>query len=516
MTASTSKKLAFHTAEQFKESFFEPEPASIGYVFIGKNTSWPNEDSPNYISDTVYDEKSVWDNMYAAKKITGSEVELVIPKVIWETDVKYREYDDTIEQDELLVANTQQDLKPMYIFTSENVVYKCLANNSSANSTVEPTGQNLSANGLINTSDGYIWKYMYSIKPTNRFLTNNWIPAPISTAALDYDVTDVTVVDGELVHILVTNSGSGYVESVVDVSTFISGCTTLQLSNTTNVAANMTVTGTGIPSPTHITNVDTPNSKITISNSTSGSGGGTGNTLSLSTRVYIQGDGSSATANATVSNGTISKISLTTSGIDYTYANVDIYGTGVGSSARAILPPKWGHGYNPAKELGGTNVIISMRVGEVDSSEGGIISTNTSIRQYGLLRNPHKYGSNTAANNATANSVISQTTDVTLISGDLYTLDELVFQGASIESASFFGYVNDQTDTELKLTNVKGTPTNGDPLKGTITNLTGRIVITSVNPEFQPYTGGILYVENIQKIERTDGQAENLKFVIKF
>jgi len=516
MPASTSKKLAFHTAEQFKESFFEPEPATVGYVFIGKNTSWPNEDSPDTISDTNYDEKSVWDNMYAAKKITGSEVELVIPKVTWTANSKYREYDDTITQDELLIANTQQNLKGLYALNSENNVYKCLSNNSSANSVSEPTGQNLSANGVINTADGYIWKYMYNIKPTNRFLSNTWIPAPTSTSALDYDVSDTTVVDGELVHILVTNAGSGYVESNVSVSAFTSGCTILQLSNTTNVAANMTVTGTGIPSLTRISNVDTPNSKITISNSTSANGGGTGNTLSLITRVYIDGDGSQATADATLANGTISKILLTTPGIDYSYANISIYGTGTGANARAILPPKWGHGYNPARELGATNVMISMRVGEVDSSESGVISTNTSIRQYGLLRNPHKYGSNTAANTATANSVISQTTDVTLITGDQYTLDELVYQGPSVNTASFFGYVNDQTSTEVKLTKVKGTPTNGVPLKGTITNPTGRIVVTTANPEFEPYTGGILFVENIQKIDRTDGQAENLKFVIKF
>ena len=278
----------------------------------------------------------------------------------------------------------------------------------------------------------------------------------------------------------------------------------------------MTVSGTGIPSLTYISSVDTPNSKITISNSASANGGGSGNTLFLTTRVDIQGDGSQATATATLSNNEVSSILLTTPGINYSYANVSVYGSGTGATARAVLPPKFGHGYNPAKELGGSNVIISMRIGEVDSSEDGLISTNTSIRQYGLLRNPHKYGSNTAANNSTANSVISQTTDVTLISGDEFELNEFVFQGTTSNTATFFGYVNDQTSTEVKLTGVKGTPINGVPLKGTTTNPTGRIVVTSTNPEFEPYTGGILYVENIEQIQRTDGQAENLKFVIKF
>jgi hypothetical protein len=37
-----------------------------------------------------------------------------------------------------------------------------------------------------------------------------------------------------------------------------------------------------------------------------------------------------------------------------------------------------------------------------------------------------------------------------------------------------------------------------------------------MNPEFQPYTGDIMHVENIVKTERTDGQAEVLKFVVRF
>jgi len=51
----------------------------------------------------------------------------------------------------------------MYVMTSARNVYKCLSNNNSALSTVEPTGDYTSSNGNIATSDGYIWKYMYNI-----------------------------------------------------------------------------------------------------------------------------------------------------------------------------------------------------------------------------------------------------------------------------------------------------------------------------------------------------------------
>ena len=43
-----------------------------------------------------------------------------------------------------------------------------------------------------------------------------------------------------------------------------------------------------------------------------------------------------------------------------------------------------------------------------------------------------------------------------------------------------------------------------------------RTVVKLDNPEFEPYTGDIMYVENVESITRADGQAENIKFVIRF
>lgn len=511
----TSKKLAFNNAEQFKESFYEPEPTTIGYVFLGNSIGYTNEDTPDTITDTVYNEKDVWQNMFAAKKVTGNDVELVLPRIEWTGDTKYREFDDTIQLSDLISSNTTQNLKPMYVMTTNRNVYICLSNNSSANSTVEPSGKNLSANGNIQTADGYLWKYLYNIKPTNKFLSNTWIPVPTSTAKLDYDTTPIIAVDGELNHLILTSGGNGYVHSNIFVTPFTTGCTILSVANTTNLAANMSVTGTGIGGGAHIATVDTINSLITLSTPTTTTGGGANNLLSISTRIYIEGDGTSAIAIPTLTGNQISEIVLTTYGKGYTRANISFYGTGTGAAARAVLPPKWGHGFNSAKELDATNVMISMKIGEVDATEGGVISTDTSFRQYGLLRDPYKYGETSQANNSTSNTVISQTTDVSLIAGGLYNLDEFVYQGTST-SPTFSGYVHAETSNEVRLIKVKGTIAIGSPLKGTATNPTGRTVVAATSPEFEPFTGDVLYVENITKTQRTEGQAESLKFVIRF
>jgi len=111
------KKLAYNNAEQFKESFSEESAPTIAYVFIGNHVPYANESSPDSIVDTVSSEKQIWDNMFAAKKVTGNDVQLVIPRVNWTANTKYRNYDDTIEVDDLFTTNTAHNLKPMYVFT---------------------------------------------------------------------------------------------------------------------------------------------------------------------------------------------------------------------------------------------------------------------------------------------------------------------------------------------------------------------------------------------------------------
>ena len=516
MSEYTSKKLSFNNAEQFKESFFEPEPATIGYVFIGNHIPYANESNPDIISDTIFDEKTIWDNMFAAKKITGNDVELVVPKKVWEAGKKYKQYDDKLELENLISSNASQNIESFYVMNSERNVYKCLSNNISSISTIEPTGQNLTANGVIETGDGYVWKYIFNIKPSNKFLTNEWMPAPTSVTKLDYSPSSLVPVDGELVKIVVTNSGSGYIHSNVTVSSFSSGCTQLTLANTTNVSENMLVAGLGIPTGTHIQSVDLINTRITLSLPTTSNGGGSGNTILVSTRISIEGDGTGATATPILNNNSIQKIEVTSFGKNYTFGNVIIYGTGTNASARVVLPPKYGHGYNPAKEIGATNVMISVKIGEIDSTENGLISSNTTFRQYGLLKDPHEYGSNSAVNKSNSEFVVSQTTDVTLIAGDAFDLNEFVYQGSSINNTTFSGYVHAQSANEVRLTMVKGSITIGSVLKGESTNPTGRTVVSLTPPEFQPYSGDVLYVDNIEKIQREDGQAENIKFVVKF
>ena len=263
--------------------------------------------------------------------------------------------------------------------------------------------------------------------------------------------------------------------------------------------------------------IDVITSTIVLNTATTANGGGTtANSLSFITRVYIQGDGTGLQASANLSsNGVVSKVTIDVTGTGYSYANATIYGSGTGANTRVVIPPKFGHGFNPAKELDATNVMVSERIGSVDSTENGLISATTSFRQYGLLRDPYKYGNTSPVISSNANTVISQTTNLTLIAGTDFELNEFVYQGVSANNAYFYGFVNSQSSNEVRLTKVRGTVSVGGLLIGANSGIT-RTVVKKFNPEFQPYTGDILYVENTQKIQRADGQAENVKFVIRF
>jgi hypothetical protein len=537
MPSINTKKSGYNNAKTWRDVLRNSTTLEcpVYYITVGNHVPYANEANPTIPVDTIVEEKQTWDNMFAAKRVTGNDVDFVIPRFNWTLDAKYRQYDDTIPKDILVSANTEQGLNPFYVITSARNVYKCLSNNLSANSTVEPTGDYTTSNGNIATADGYIWKYMYNIKPSSKFLDDDFMPVPSSTADLDFNVNSTGVVEGELTTIVVTNSGTNYRQaSNIVVDGFTAGQTSLKLANTSltlsifNVPTlanlnNLAISGTGLSSKSHIQSVDEITGTLTLSTATIASGGAANN-VTISTRVFIDGDGTGAEATAVLSNtspevssanANVSKITVTTIGTNYSRANAFIFGSGTGATARVILAPKFGHGFNSARELNANNVMLFARIGELDSTENGLISTDTSFRQISLLRDPYKYGEDRRVNILTANVTVSQTYTLGIVAGPNYALNEFVYQGPSFDDATAYGFVYSQSINQVKITQVKGTFSPGLTLTG-FNSGTSRIVTTVTNPEFEPYTGDILYIENDVATQRADGQAENIKLIISF
>ena len=170
MPSYTSKKLAFNNLEQFKEAFSEPSP-TVGYIFIGNALPYANEASPDSITDTISNEKSVWDNMLAAKRITGNDVRHCIPRFNWSSGVSWNQYEDYWDSKDLKNANTA-----FYVITDDFNVFKCISNNYGGPSLFKPTSTNPASQ--FQTADLYIWKFMYSLTSEEqlRFLTPEFMP----------------------------------------------------------------------------------------------------------------------------------------------------------------------------------------------------------------------------------------------------------------------------------------------------------------------------------------------------
>lgn len=89
-----------------------------------------------------------------------------------------------------------------YIITSNFRVYKCLDNNLNSVSTIEPTSVDSEP---FTTSDGYIWKFMYSIPNTMRYkwLTSGFMP-------VTRQLTNSYYSNGGVDSVTILDSGSGY------------------------------------------------------------------------------------------------------------------------------------------------------------------------------------------------------------------------------------------------------------------------------------------------------------------
>jgi len=216
MPAIITNKFRIHNAEQFSESFSEATP-TVYYLGIGRPQAFTtstrgdsrtenegSDTSPLTPVDSVKDEYYTFDDLLAAKRVTSSDVSYVIPRRNWTSGTVYDMYrhdygnritGTTTTQTSTSGASTLWD-STFYVLSSANHVYKCLDNNSGANSTVEPTGTSTS---ILTTADGYKWKYIYSLTAAQQvnFLSTDFMAVAtdgtVSSAATDGAINIVTI-----------------------------------------------------------------------------------------------------------------------------------------------------------------------------------------------------------------------------------------------------------------------------------------------------------------------------------
>ena len=182
------------------------------YFFVSRTLEWEDEEDPEQPIDSVSYSNTSHRNTLFVKRIQASDAVLMAPRYNWTLGTVYDQYDDAYGEtdandDSITPASGAATLSAslFYVITDEYNVYKCISNGDAAVSTVKPTGTDTNS---FETSDGYIWKFMFRVEAgdVTKFLTPTHIPVR-KMAGLGEPQFDVNgFVDG----ISVTSGGSGY------------------------------------------------------------------------------------------------------------------------------------------------------------------------------------------------------------------------------------------------------------------------------------------------------------------
>ena len=455
MTAIVTSKFRVVNAANFKRDVVDPDNSV--YVFIGKSDAW--SDSVSVTTD--YDAPAPQDD---SRAVAETYKNMIAGKLVTANDVVHvvPRYDWTSGNAYVSWDDTDEEIytKEFYVLTDERKVFKCIKTGPGA-STVKPS---LSQVAPFQLGDGYVWKYMYTlaILDAEKFLTNFYIP--VKTVVYEGSDPQTDLSEADYAQWLNQNSSTSDLKGKIY---------TIKLDH-----------------------------------------GGSGYTTAPT--VTINGDGSGATATATISGGAVTAITVTNNGTNYNIATVTIGAPNTGSDnavAHAVMSPYNGHGSDPVNELGAYYVGVNVRL-EYDDGSGDFI-VNNDFRQIGLIKNPLNAGGTAIATDTTFSALkyLQLSTGTGFTEGDYIT-------GAT---SGAIGYVDSWDQDTLVLKYHQNDKTGYKPFQASETvngHLAGSGTIPASgglnSPEYTPFSGNIIFLENRAPINRSASQIEDVKIIIEF
>jgi hypothetical protein len=458
MTAIVTSNFRVINAENFKEDV--ADAATSVYVGIGKSDVWSlttsdtTDTTPFTPVDALDALGEASQNMIGMKLIGAADVSHVVPRYTWASDVSYHAWDS----DDGSIFD-----KKFYILTSEFKAYKCIKAGGSV-STIQPT-QTLT--DPTAESDGYIWKYMYtiSVADAEKFLTTSYMP--VKTVSLAYG----------------SDAAAEAALSEADYAQYLNQKASLNSSTAAGIErVEVTAGGTYSSTPT----------------------------------VAITGDGTGATATAVMSGSgstqAVASITINNKGTNYTVANIT-FGSG-DAAARAVISPETGHGIQPIKELGAFFIGLNS---QLTGNENGDLTVGNDFRQVTIIRNPKIYGPGAIATAASLKAL--KALDFSAATTG-YLIDELIVGGTS--GAQAYVVENDLATGKIyyhqnSKTGYKAFQ-NSEAVAGqtSSTSVTLKSSSALLTPEVHPGTGDIMFLENRNPINRTATQIEDIKVIIEF
>ena len=522
MTGFLTHRFRKHNAEQFKEAFSEAANSNI-YFFVGRTHPWDDENTPDSRDNSVGSVRfEPWHQMVYMKKILPADVTFAARRFDWVSGTAYRQYDSN---DAFLYANTDVGfyvLEPQYYN-----MYKCIWNNGGANSTEKPTGTSTS---IISTSDGYRWKYMYTLDSVqiNNFLTTQYIPVKTLTAddgSLQWDV-QAAAANGSVETIKIVSGGSGYLQVTGTLANIHSPASTIRIESTKSGVDNIynnsdlyITAGVGAGQVRRIINYIGTTKTVQL-NSAFSTIPTTSSTYRIAPRVVVtsgsgyKNGGTHVKAICTLTSGAVANVTILTPGTKFADATVRFFANttyGSGAVARAILSPPNGHGSNPEEELGAYNVLLFSKLTE---NEDVHIPNDQDFRTVGIIRDP-KLASNTTwnATNTTATANGYPLTVRLKLSGLSTAFDEDEEVEGQTSGATGIVVFSNTTLTKIYASN--GTFQVSENIIANTSSRSANIV-SIIYPQIAKYTGDIMYIENREAIIRAVDQEEELKLTCRF
>ena len=212
---------------------------------------------------------------------------------------------------------------------------------------------------------------------------------------------------------------------------------------------------------------------------------------------------------------------------------------GSSGAVNVVIAPKGGHGFNAVEELGGHYVMMATKL---TGAEGDDVTTENDFRKLGIVVNPYLYGTTSVASDATAR--MTYALKLTSQSGT-YDGDEKISQattgaiGKVVEwdsSNSILYYTQERfgdygtngttgANVAFSGANIVTGATSGatgtpDASADSAVTLAGGNTITFTNgyanPELDPDSGDMIYIENRKPISRSSDQIEDIKIIVEF
>ena len=524
MAAIISDNLRILNAKNFLAGVSTSDNSYYAYVGLPNptdyDTSW--ETSPPSPMESFNQLNNFWDTAIAMKKISSDDIRRVVHKWPWVSGTTYDMYRNDITVLNVALPSNVVSLydSSSFVLTSDYRVYECLQNGTTPEnpsgrpSLDEPTFTDLEPRAAGTSGDGYIWKYLYSLSPSEivKFETDTFMPVPADweTNTADAAVRENAATSGQLKIVTISNRGVGL------------------------GTANRTYT-----------------------------------------RVPIRGDGSGAEATVVVNNDSkIESVTISNGGSGYTFGTVDLAAGGVPTGSTlpvfdVIIPPSGGHGANIYTELGAFRVVLYARI-ENDAENPDFITGNQ-IARVGIVESPKSYDSDALLTLDKASAVYALKLVGAGYSATTFNSDTQITQTVGVGSTAFGRVIAyDQVTGVLKywqdrfhcgFTTLPMGSKNTDPTYGfemhrftadigtngslnilggsatlaiqtdfgnasnpgisTIINsktyYLGQSFIKGVSPpEAKKYSGNMLYIDNRPSVTRSTNQKEDIKVIVNF